>query len=107
MRATTSHSGSATQTAALAEHLAAELAPGDVVLLQGQVGAGKTTFVAAICRALGAETAVSSPTFGLVHRYRSPRGELVHLDLHRLAPLAAQAGAHELPPRDLALLDAD
>src|ERR1700712_2171392 len=106
MRATSSHSGSASQTAALAEQLAAELSAGDVVLLQGPVGAGKTTFVAAVARALGSGVPVSSPTFGLVHRYAAPQGELVHLDLHRLAPAPASGSASpELPARDLALLD--
>lgn len=69
---------------AIASRLAAELAPGDVVALSGPLGAGKTTFAAALVRALhGDDAAVSSPTFVLRQRYDgAPPVE--HLDLYRL-----------------------
>lgn len=54
------------------------------VVLEGDLGAGKTTLVRAIARAQGALGPVTSPTYGLVHEYRSPRGPVFHLDLYRL-----------------------
>lgn len=55
------------------------------------MGAGKTTFVRGACRALGVEGAVTSPTFTIGRRYRGRDGQVVsHLDLHRLADLAAE-----------------
>ena len=56
-----------------------------VTLFNGDMGAGKTTLVKAICRALGIEDATSSPTFSLVNEYRTPSGEAVyHFDVYRL-----------------------
>jgi len=55
-----------------------------VVALHGDVGAGKTTFVAAAVRALGGDDAVSSPTFTFWHRYRGAAVPLEHLDLYRV-----------------------
>ena len=56
-----------------------------VVLLKGELGSGKTTFVKALCQELGVMDPVSSPTFSLVQEYRSPsRGLLYHMDLYRL-----------------------
>ncbi len=77
------------QTAAIARDFAAQLAPGDVVLLEGDLGAGKTTFARALCGALGVDGPVTSPTFGVAHRYDSPSGRIAHLDLHRLGELGA------------------
>lgn len=77
------------QTAALARDLAADLVPGDVLLLEGDLGAGKTTFARALCGALGVDGPVTSPTFGVAHRYGSPAGRIAHLDLHRLGELGA------------------
>ncbi len=56
-----------------------------VVGISGEVGAGKTTLVQAICRGCGVEVEVTSPTFSLVHRYEAPGGPIYHLDLYRLA----------------------
>jgi tRNA threonylcarbamoyladenosine biosynthesis protein TsaE len=67
--------------------LAAALAPGDVVLVSGELGAGKTTFVRGAARALGVSEPVTSPTFVVGHLYEGDRGRVAHLDLYRLAGL--------------------
>jgi tRNA threonylcarbamoyladenosine biosynthesis protein TsaE len=72
-------------TRAVAQRLAATLAPGAVLLLHGDLGAGKTAFVRGLAEGLGvAEDEVSSPTFTLVHEYRGGRLPLHHVDLYRL-----------------------
>jgi tRNA threonylcarbamoyladenosine biosynthesis protein TsaE len=76
---------SAAETEALGAALARELRPGDVVLLSGELGAGKTTFVRGALRALGVQGPVTSPTFTLARRYAGDGVEVAHLDLHRLA----------------------
>ena len=68
--------------------LAATLQPGDVVLLEGEMGAGKTTFVRGAARALGFDGPVTSPTFTIGRRYEGGRLPISHLDLHRLSGLA-------------------
>lgn len=81
-------SSSAAQTAAVAAELAAELRPGDLVLVRGEMGAGKTTFVRGACRALGVTGPVTSPTFTIGQRYEGLGGlPVAHLDLHRLSSL--------------------
>lgn len=55
-----------------------------VVTITGELGAGKTTLVQAICRGYGVTDDVTSPTFALVHRYAAPRSPVYHLDLYRL-----------------------
>jgi tRNA threonylcarbamoyladenosine biosynthesis protein TsaE len=55
-----------------------------VVAISGELGAGKTTLVQAICRGYGVAEDVTSPTFALVHRYAAPRSVVYHLDLYRL-----------------------
>ncbi len=78
-------------TAAFAGRVAAGLAAGDVVLVEGELGAGKTTFVRGACRALGVEGPITSPTFALANRYRAAGGLIVsHLDLYRLGGLDAE-----------------
>ena len=67
--------------------LAARLQPGDVVLVSGELGAGKTTFVRGAVRALGVTEPVTSPTFVVGHLYDAARGEVAHLDLYRLSGL--------------------
>jgi len=78
-------SGSAAETESIGAALAAALEPGDVILLRGPLGAGKTRLVAGIARALSGATAVRSPTFTLVNEY-SGRLPLIHVDLYRLDP---------------------
>ena len=73
------------ETAAVARTLAASLQAGDVLLLSGNLGAGKTAFVRGLAEGLGIDPDdVSSPTFTLVHEYRGGRLTLHHVDLYRL-----------------------
>src|SRR6187401_1904129 len=81
-------SGSAEETEAIAARLARSLAPEDVVLVSGELGAGKTTFVRGACRALGVAGRVTSPTFTIGHRYRGAP-DVSHLDLYRFRGLSA------------------
>ena len=83
LRVTTSEE----ETSLAGEALAAELGPGDVVLLYGQLGAGKTAFVRGLARGFGArDEDVSSPTFTLIQEYAGGRVTLYHVDLYRLEP---------------------
>jgi tRNA threonylcarbamoyladenosine biosynthesis protein TsaE len=91
----TERTSSAAETEALGERLAAELGPGDVVLVSGELGTGKTTLIRGACRGLGVSEPVTSPTFTIGHTYRG-RLPVSHLDLYRLA---------ELDREDPALLD--
>jgi tRNA threonylcarbamoyladenosine biosynthesis protein TsaE len=86
---------SAAETEAVGERLASELGPGDVVLVSGELGAGKTTLIRGAARALGVNEPVTSPTFTIGHTYAG-RVPVSHLDLYRLA---------ELDQEDPALLD--
>ncbi|HET8742052.1 MAG TPA: tRNA (adenosine(37)-N6)-threonylcarbamoyltransferase complex ATPase subunit type 1 TsaE [Gaiella sp.] len=81
-------SSSAGETEGVAARLAGALAAGDVVLVSGELGAGKTTFVRGACRALGVRRAVTSPTFTIGHRYRGAT-DVSHLDLYRFRGLSA------------------
>lgn len=72
------------ETEALGAELAAGLAPGDVVLVTGELGAGKTTLVRGAARALGVSDPVTSPTFSIGHRYPGRDVTVAHLDLYRL-----------------------
>ena len=72
------------QTARAGAELAATLRPGDVVLVSGELGAGKTTFVRGALRALGVTGPVTSPTFVVGVAYEGAHGPLAHLDLYRL-----------------------
>src|SRR5450755_1508900 len=77
---------SAEETIAFGRMLAAELSPPLIVLLRGDLGAGKTTLVKGIAEGFGAARAedVTSPTFTLVHEYRGPQTALFHIDLYRI-----------------------
>jgi tRNA threonylcarbamoyladenosine biosynthesis protein TsaE len=75
------------ETAAAGEALAGSLTPGSVVLLWGNLGAGKTAFVRGMASGLGIDPLeVTSPTFTLVQEYRGGRLPLFHVDLYRLRP---------------------
>jgi tRNA threonylcarbamoyladenosine biosynthesis protein TsaE len=75
-------SSSPEETERIAAAVAAELRPGDVVTVSGELGSGKTTFVRGACWALGVEGPVTSPTFTVGHRYRGDV-DVSHLDLYR------------------------
>jgi tRNA threonylcarbamoyladenosine biosynthesis protein TsaE len=80
---------SAAATEAAGARLAERLRPGDVVLVSGELGSGKTTFVRGACRALGVAEPVTSPTFTIGQVYAG-RVEIAHLDLYRLSSLAGE-----------------
>ena len=77
---------SAEETTELGRQLAGELKPGSVVLLRGELGAGKTTLAKGIAEGFAAAeaAAVTSPTFTLIHEYRGPEVTLYHIDLYRI-----------------------
>jgi tRNA threonylcarbamoyladenosine biosynthesis protein TsaE len=81
---------SAAETEALGARLAERLAPGDLVLLAGEMGTGKTTLVRGACRALGVTDPVTSPTFTIGQRYGGGRLPVSHLDLYRLQTLEGE-----------------
>jgi tRNA threonylcarbamoyl adenosine modification protein YjeE len=69
----------------LARELAGVLKPGDRVLLEGPMGAGKSTFARAVIEALGVrQPAEGSPTFAIAHEYSGTRAEVVHIDFYRI-----------------------
>jgi tRNA threonylcarbamoyladenosine biosynthesis protein TsaE len=74
------------ETIALGKELAASLAPPKLVLLRGDLGAGKTTLVKGIAEGFEAasQNDVTSPTFTLIHEYRAPSATLYHIDLYRV-----------------------
>ena len=69
---------------AVGEALGRALRPGEVVTFEGDLGAGKTTFIQAVVRGLGVSQPATSPTYSLVHRYHGARGPVFHLDCFRL-----------------------
>lgn len=87
----------AAQTVRLGERIGRGLRAGDVVLLYGELGAGKTTLVRGLARGVGWRGRVTSPTFALAHAYRGRRLTLHHLDLYRLrAGRTEELGLEEL-----------
>lgn len=93
------HLADETATERLAGWLAPRLPEGAVLLLQGPMGAGKTTFVRHLARALGFAGRVTSPTYTLMHTYPTPSGPLLHVDVYRLPEAEA---LHELGYEDAA-----
>jgi tRNA threonylcarbamoyladenosine biosynthesis protein TsaE len=81
-----SSSASSAETERLGAELAKRLGPGDIVLVSGELGTGKTTFVRGACRALGVAGPVTSPTFTIGHLYDGSV-EIAHLDLYRLSEI--------------------
>jgi tRNA threonylcarbamoyladenosine biosynthesis protein TsaE len=78
------------ETEAAGAELAERLTPGDVVLVAGELGSGKTTFVRGAARRLGVEGPVTSPTFTIGQVYAGAEFEIAHLDLYRLRSLAGE-----------------
>jgi len=81
-------SASAEETEAVGARIAAELEPGDLVTVSGELGTGKTTLVRGACRSLGVADPITSPTFTIGHRYHG-RVDVSHLDLYRFAGVSA------------------
>jgi tRNA threonylcarbamoyladenosine biosynthesis protein TsaE len=81
------------ETEALGAEVARDLKPGDVVLVSGDLGAGKTTLIRGACRELGVSGAVTSPTYVIGHRYQGGAGPVAHLDLYRLEKLEGEEPA--------------
>jgi len=79
------------QLEAEGEALGGALARGAVLAFEGELGAGKTTFIQAIVRGLGVTSPATSPTYALVHRYQGRRGPVFHLDCYRLGDPAEAA----------------
>jgi tRNA threonylcarbamoyladenosine biosynthesis protein TsaE len=107
MPSRTEASGSAAETEAVAAELARHLRAGDIVLVSGDLGAGKTTFVRGACRALGVVEAVTSPSFTIARRYDGTVA-VSHLDLYRLADVGAEDPAllaDELAPDRVAFVE--
>jgi tRNA threonylcarbamoyladenosine biosynthesis protein TsaE len=90
------------ETQAVARELSATLRAGDVLLLSGELGAGKTTFVRGLAEGLGIDPReVSSPTFTIVHEYRGDGLTLYHADLYRLERAATDdLGLEEIGVKD-------
>jgi tRNA threonylcarbamoyladenosine biosynthesis protein TsaE len=80
---------SSAETERAGAELAGRLSAGDLVLVSGELGTGKTTFVRGACRALGIKGPVTSPTFTIGHIYEGVP-EVAHLDLYRLGTLATE-----------------
>ena len=83
-------------TRSLARSTAAVLPKGQLLIVSGPLGAGKTTFVAQLAAALGSDADVTSPTYTLVHEYPTPTGPLVHVDAYRLDASVDVAAALDL-----------
>jgi tRNA threonylcarbamoyladenosine biosynthesis protein TsaE len=69
---------------AFGQTLPARFGRGTVILLVGEMGAGKTTLTKGMARGLGSSAEVTSPTYNLIHEYPTPNGKLIHIDAHRL-----------------------
>ena len=77
------------------ETLGRSLPPGALLAFEGDLGAGKTTFIQAIARGLGVAGPATSPTYALVHRYQGRRGPVFHLDCYRFRQTNARIGILE------------
>ncbi|SNR70125.1 tRNA (adenosine(37)-N6)-threonylcarbamoyltransferase complex ATPase subunit type 1 TsaE [Puniceibacterium sediminis] len=95
------------ETAILAEVIAEVLTPGDVILLDGALAAGKTTFVTLMCQALGCEDQPSSPTYAISNIYTCPGFEVFHIDAYRLSGVREfyNLGIEEFFPEAVALIE--
>ena len=101
---------SAEETTELGRRIAPELKPGSIVLLRGDLGAGKTTMVKGIAEGFQAAKAddVTSPTFTLIHEYRGPQVTLFHIDLYRIdtqPELDTRALVDLMSPKSILLIE--
>jgi tRNA threonylcarbamoyladenosine biosynthesis protein TsaE len=94
------------ETEAFGERFGQRLRPGDLVLLTGELGAGKTTFVRGVARGIGSSAPVASPTFQLVRVYAG-RVQLAHIDLYRIETTSelADLGLDELLDQGAAVVE--
>jgi tRNA threonylcarbamoyladenosine biosynthesis protein TsaE len=99
-----SSSASSAETERLGAELAQTLRPGDVVLVSGELGSGKTTFVRGACRALGVTGPVTSPTFTIGHLYDGSV-EIAHLDLYRLSEIDPSIFEDYVTPDRIAFIE--
>jgi tRNA threonylcarbamoyladenosine biosynthesis protein TsaE len=97
---------SAAETETIGEHLGKRLRIGDVLLLTGELGAGKTTFVRGVARGAGSTVPIASPTFQLVRVYPG-RVQLAHVDLYRVERLSelADLGLEELAEQGAVVIE--
>ncbi|HSU80281.1 MAG TPA: tRNA (adenosine(37)-N6)-threonylcarbamoyltransferase complex ATPase subunit type 1 TsaE [Candidatus Angelobacter sp.] len=86
---------SSEETMALAEALAKKLNPGTVITLEGDLGAGKTTFTKGLAKGLGVSRVVNSPTFTIIKEYQGTKFPLYHMDVYRLDEDGEEAVAFE------------
>lgn len=95
------------ETIAVAKEFAAQLRGGDVVLLSGELGAGKTTFTKGIALALGVTEPVTSPTFTIIKEYRGTDLYLYHMDMYRLSGDLTELGFEEYlgDPRGVSVVE--
>jgi tRNA threonylcarbamoyladenosine biosynthesis protein TsaE len=77
-------SKSCEETVSLGRSFGAMLQPGDIVALLGNLGSGKTQFVTGICKGLGVEDHVASPTYTLINEYKASLATVIHIDLYRI-----------------------
>lgn len=100
------HTASAAETQELATTLASLCGPGDLLVLAGEMGAGKTAFAQGFARGLGITDAVTSPTFTIVREYAGERLALHHLDVYRLDQLreVTELGIAEMLDEDAVML---
>lgn len=78
------NSNSVENTYEIAREIATKLRGGEVILLNGDLGAGKTTFTKGLALALGVEKSITSPTFTIIKEYVGDKFELIHMDMYRL-----------------------
>ncbi len=97
-------SASPQETEAAGARIAADLRPGDVVTVSGELGTGKTTLVRGACRALGYDGPVTSPTFAIGHVLRG-RVEIAHLDLYRLSEMDPAILEDYVTPERIAFIE--
>jgi tRNA threonylcarbamoyladenosine biosynthesis protein TsaE len=89
------HTTGAEETKALAHSIAGHVQEGDVITLEGDLGAGKTTFTKGFAEGLGVKEIVNSPTFTIIKEYRSGRLPLYHMDVYRMGEGEEDLGLDE------------